>query len=296
MNTYFVIVNYCGAHDTVGAINSIIRANERAGGNSHIIVVDNKSPHNGLEIIQEALDFSFYEETPFMGLSCFRSMKDTCQLVFIQNNSNAGFGAGNNIGINYVKSNILNESNDVLILLNNDTEVEDDFILKVKKYVSKHNWKSAFSVKSINYYTNEIDSEGFGFVNLMTGRSSHKKSCKYNYLVGSCIIINTISEIPLFDEKFFLYYEDADYSNLLRNKGYALSYDVSNRFYHKVSASSKLNPFIENIKKVSMIRFMRKNASYAQNVIFFLIRFGVYMLKLRLKDIKQLFVEYARPL
>lgn len=296
MNTYFVIVNYCGAHDTVGAINSIIRANEIAGGNSYIIVVDNKSPHNGLEIIQEALDFSFSEEAPFMELSCSRSMKDTCELIFIQNNSNAGFGAGNNIGINYVKTNILNEADDVLILLNNDTEVEGDFILKVNEYLSKHNGKSAFSVKSINYFTNEIDSEGFGFINTITGRSSHKNVCKFSYLVGSCIVINTILDIPLFDEKFFLYYEDADYSAVLRKTGYVLSYDSTNSFFHKVSASSKLNPLIERIKKESMIRFMRKNTSFVQNLIFFLVRFWGYVLTFRLKDIKQLIVEYARPL
>lgn len=296
MNIYIVIVNYCGASDTVAAINSIIKASNKVDVNCHIIVVDNKSPKNGNDIIQKTLDILSFDKSTFQGLECCQCIIDKCKIIFIQNEKNAGFGAGNNIGISYVKNNAQHLSNsDVLLLLNNDTEVEEDFIQNVLKYNRTHE-KRAFSVKSINYFTKEIDSEGFGYINLVTGRSSHLKDCRFSYLVGSCIILNYISDIPFFDEKFFLYYEDADYSALLRENGYPLSYDSTNKFYHKVSASSKLNPFIERIKKESMIRFMRKNASVAQNVIFFLVRFGVYVLKFRLKDIKQLIVEYARPL
>lgn len=296
MNIYIVIVNYCGASDTVAAIKSIVKANNKVDINCHIIVVDNKSPNYGNDIIQNNLDVSTLEKSNFQGLECSRCIIDKCHIIFIQNDKNAGFGAGNNIGINYVKSNITFDADDVLILLNNDTEVEEDFIVKVNDYASKLSGKSAFSVKSINYFTNEIDSEGFGYINLATGRSSHLKGYKFSYLVGSCIILSNISSIPLFDEKFFLYYEDADYSNLLRKSGYVLSYDSTNNFYHKVSSSSKLNPLIERIKKESMIRFMRKNASIIDNMIFFLVRIGVYVLKFRMKDIKQLIVEYARPL
>lgn len=296
MNINIVIVNYCGASETVAAIKSIVKASNKVYFNCNIIVVDNKSPKNGNGIIQNSLGLSSVDKRSFQGLECCRCVIDKCPIVFIQNDKNAGFGAGNNVGINYVKSNFTYDADDVLILLNNDTEVEEDFIVKVNEYASQHSGKSAFSVKSINYFTNEIDSEGFGYINLITGRSSHQKYCKFSYLVGSCIVLNNISTIPLFDEKFFLYYEDADYSAVLRKTGYVLSYDSANSFFHKVSASSKLNPLIERIKKESMIRFMRKNTSFVQNLFFFLVRFWGYVLTFRLKDIKQLIVEYARPL
>ena len=106
MNIYIVIVNYCGASDTVAAIKSIVKANNKVDINCHIIVVDNKSPNYGNDIIQNNLDVSTLEKSNFQGLECSRCIIDKCHIIFIQNDKNAGFGAGNNIGINYVKSNI----------------------------------------------------------------------------------------------------------------------------------------------------------------------------------------------
>ena len=50
--------------------------------------------------------------------------KDFPNVHFIENNSNLGFTGANNIGIEYAKS----EDYEHIMLLNNDTEVDENFI------------------------------------------------------------------------------------------------------------------------------------------------------------------------
>lgn len=290
----FILINYCGALDTIDCLKSIFRNVTGSDCCVRVIVIDNASPKNGLDLIYD----NYKDYTVLVRTSVETAIKitDTSSLVLIQSNSNGGFGAGNNVGISYLRSKGFNKD-DICVLLNNDTELPADFVAKIISYSeSISDFKYAFSVKSINYYDKSIDSEGFAYINRLTGRSSHVKKYKYNYLVGSCVILNNIGEIPLFDEGYFLYYEDADYSSLLRKAGYSLMYDGDNHFYHKVNASSKLNPQIESIKKESMIRFMRRNSNRFYNILFILVRISVYMFTMRITEVQNLLREYAKPL
>lgn len=289
-----ILINYCGAFDTIECLKSIFRNIYESDCSVRVIVIDNDSPKNGLDLIYDNYkDYSVLLRTPE---ETKIKLTETSSLVLIQNNTNGGFGAGNNVGLSYIRSKGFS-NDDICVLLNNDTELPANFVENIISYsksisVSKY----AFSVKSINYYDKSIDSEGFAYINRLTGRSSHRKKYKYSYLVGSCIVLNNIGYIPLFDEGFFLYYEDADYSTILRKAGYALMYDGDNYFYHKVNASSKLNPQIESIKKESMIRFMRRNSSRFYNILFILVRISVYVLTKRFAEVKNLLRQYAKPL
>lgn len=276
----FVLVNYCGAFDTIACIQSILE--NSADITKEIIVIDNASPSKGVyDIIK-----TFEVETPivqtqkFENLDCIHlTIKNCTQLYIIKNIKNSGFGAANNIGIRFSKCN----KADICVLLNNDTLVPQTFISNIITFLKEKEYKCALSVMS-RYFSDstKIDSEGFGYIDLYTGRSSHYRHYRYEYLVGSCIIMNSVQTIPLFDEKFFLYSEDADYSAILRNAGYILQYDPANYFLHKVNASTSINSNIGRIKLYSLIYFMKKHASFIQYVLFCMLRCMYYLMHLRI--------------
>ena len=73
--------------------------------NYEVIVVDNASTDNSVKIITEN----------------FPNIK------IVQNNKNYGFAGGNNIGYNHAKG-------EIILLLNNDTNVEPDWLENLVKF------------------------------------------------------------------------------------------------------------------------------------------------------------------
>lgn len=271
-----VLVNFCGAEDTIECINSIRNANLILP--IDIVIVDNASSQNGIERIINGLQLFEGCHFNFNSISGVKFHDNMVDYIFLQSPKNGGFGYGNNIGLRYLKES--NES--VCILLNNDTVVCKDFFVKIRDYLNGRNEKVAFSILS-RYYThfNRIDSEGFGYFDMYTGRSSHKYHYNIKYLVGSCIIMNNIASIPYFDENFFLYCEDIDYTFSLVDNQYSIEYDPQNYFLHKVNSSTSSNPNMEKIKMLSMIYLMRKRGTTTQFIAFFLTRFIYYMCNFR---------------
>lgn len=279
----FILVNYCGAFDTIACIESILENSTDI--TKEIVVIDNASPYKGVyDIIKTfevatSLAKASQDFQKFENLDCIHlSIKNRTQLYIIKNVKNSGFGAANNIGIRFSKC----SKADICVLLNNDTLVPQTFVSNIIAFLKEKKYKCAFSVMS-RYFSDptKIDSEGFGYVDLYTGRSSHYRHYRYKYLVGSCIIMNSVQTIPLFDEKFFLYSEDADYSSCLRNAGYVLQYDHMNYFLHKVNASASTNLNIEKIKLRSLVYFMKKHSSFMQYVLFCVLRCSYYLIHFR---------------
>ncbi|MBO5297476.1 MAG: glycosyltransferase family 2 protein [Candidatus Homeothermus sp.] len=270
-----VIVSYCGEKDTLECINSIISCNDNIS--KTIVVIDNASPKN---IITEK---SFINVKNISIINDdyinYNKLDNNIKIKIINSPINGGFGYGNNIGIKYLQS----HEYDIVILLNNDTIVPDDFFKKIYKYFVSSSPKTAISIKSINYYNHKIiDSTGFGYFDLWTGRSSHVKHYNLKYLVGSCIVMNSLKSIPLFDEDFFLYCEDVDYSQALLEAGYKLDYDPQNTFYHKVNASTSKNTNLDKIKLTSMKILVKKRGKLRHRISFSLMRSIYYLLNKRL--------------
>lgn len=285
----FVIVNYCGVRDTIECICSLYEA-DRENCNIEVCIIDNASPKDIADIgnVYECLKQKY-------GVSVFNLDTDNNSILapnlkirIIKSKKNGGFGFGNNIGLLYFKRRT--PIIDLCILLNNDTIVEPDFIKKIintSELFSKA--PIALSPLSINYYDHSIvDSRGFGYFDMCTGRSSHNNTYNTKYLVGSCIIMNCMNDVPLFDENFFLYCEDTDYSLELQNKGYDLKYLDIATFYHKVSASTSCSSKMDIIKLNSMKYLIKKRGTISNYIIFKILRTLFYLKKQKLYMIKAL--------
>jgi len=272
-----VLVNYQGSIDTISCVDSIIMEISNCY-EIDIYIIDNNSHINGYNELYESFRTQFELISFDSNSTIFLHEKGLLYLYRYE--SNIGFGRGNNYLINIIKA---EGKHDFMVLLNNDTIVEELFFSKIVSFYGNKNGNVASSVKSISYFNSSIDSEGFGYVDFLTGKVSHIEKYKYLYLVGSCIILNNIQNVPYFDPNFFLYFEDADYSNILRKNNYELLYDENNQIKHKINASTKFNKSIEFIKKESMMYFLKKNATRIQFNIFLILRISYYIVTFNFK-------------
>lgn len=85
------------------------------------------------------------------------------------------------------------------------------------------------------------------------------------FITGACLLLNTdaLREVGLFDERFFLYWEDADLCFRLRNAGWGLAVADSARIHHRGSATTRRNPRLRSFHSArSLVRFMEKHERF----------------------------------
>lgn len=99
-----------------------------------------------------------------------------------------------------------------------------------------------------------------------------------DYLVGTGLLVNlsTVAEVSFFDENYFMYYEDLDWSIRLRQAGYRLRLVADAHLYHRVSLSSGGvdSPAQRYHLARSSILFFRRHAHLGMPWMIFLFRLG----------------------
>lgn len=171
------------------------------------------------------------------------------------NEKNLGWSGGNNKGIRHA----LKNDSDAVFLINNDV------VIRVSQIDMLIN--SLFSKPTIgivgpkSYFLKEknIIADAGGvikrnrFFGINRGHkkkdsTQFKKTEKIDFVSGSAMLIKTevLKKIGLFDERFFLYYEDADFSFRAKKFGfesYVIGEAVAN---HEFGASSKMGSPLHN--------------------------------------------------
>ena len=212
-----------------------------------IYLVDNNSKDQSVNNIRNYLnDDSFFNSVLIE--------KDETNLVFILNDTNAGFAGGNNVALNYIKDNI---SSGYVMLLNNDTIVSKDLVTGL---VNKFNESNDVGFVGANHYyyhdRHKIQTVGGGLIDLVHGECSaittYGIKDEFDFLTGSCICMScdVLRNVGLMDEEYFMYWEDVDWSTAARKKGYKLKISNIGCIYHKEGAS---------IKSVSRIYYHTRN-------------------------------------
>lgn len=182
--------------------------------------------------------------------------------------TNLGFAGGNNWGMQFAKG-------EYILLLNNDTEVTPDLIEKL--LIPFETDKTAgVACPKIKYFDQKerIQYAGFHPINLFTGRTRTIGNMEvdrgqYDMLRptfgahGAAMMIKkeVIGNTGRFPEKFFLYYEEWDWSTRILNAGYKIYLQGNATVYHKESISvGKLNPMKEYYLTRNRILYMRRNS------------------------------------
>jgi GT2 family glycosyltransferase len=220
-----VILNWNGYDDTYQLLESLLKITYP---NYKIIVVDNNSVSDEAERLRK----NFMDK-----------------VHTIQCEKNLGFSGGNNIGIKYS----LEEKADFILLLNNDTTVEVNFLepLVNKFYSSK---QIGITAPQINYFSepgiiwsaggkiSRIRSSGFAKSNF-NETIFDKRDKSVSFVSGCCMLIKSevINKTGLFDENYFLYNEDTDFCLRTIRVGYDIFIIPKSKIYHKVNSSTEKN-------------------------------------------------------
>lgn len=217
-----IVLNYKLKEQTISCINSVKKSDYK---NIDLIVVDNNSGDRIGEEIKKLLG-----------------------IEFIQNNENLGYTGGNNIGIKLA----LKKAADFIFILNPDTKVEKDTISHLASFLSNHPEVGIVCPKIYFSDTKKIWYAG-GIFDMQNVLGAHrgineKDVGQYNepsasdYATGAAMLVKreVFEKIGFFDERFFLYYEDADFSIRAKKNGFKISYVPNAVIFHKNAQTTGL--------------------------------------------------------
>lgn len=162
----------------------------------------------------------------------------------IRNKENSGFAGGNNVGYQ-------NSGGDYILLLNNDTKVEPDFLEKF--YMSFKECPTASVIQSRIVYLdnpNKIDTCGSYWTDssflYYIGNSKnaedpkYKKTFKVFSTKGASTMIKreVIEAIGLFSDSYWNYYEETDFCHRAWLAGYEVWYSPKATCHHSNGGTS----------------------------------------------------------
>ncbi len=240
-----VIVNWNRKKDTIECLESLEKINTDF--KLEIVLVDNAST-----------DGSRIETKKFLKRASFR--RKNFRFELIKNSKNLGFCGGNNVGINHA----MNHGADYVLLLNNDTFVDKNFLINLiktsKKYpkagilapkiyfapgyeFKKELYKESDLGKVIWYAGGDIDWNNVYGSNHGVDEVDHGQFDEIrdtDFATGACMLLkrDALDDLKGLDEKYFMYFEDSDLSLRAKEEGWDVLYAPQSWIWHKVSQSS----------------------------------------------------------
>lgn len=222
-----ILVNYNGMSFNDACIQSILKSSIRDS--LEIIVVDNASTDGSLEALQKVWG-------------------DQEKVHIIALDDNYGFARANNIGIRWA----MEQGYSTYVLLNNDTEIQEDTLERLLKCNQEHR---ALVVPKVLYADRpDVIWYAGGKLTPVIWKPVHRglnrkdagqydREEKCDFANGCCLLMTKeiIEKIGYLDERFFLYYEDTEYSLRARAAGVEIWYCGQAVVYHKVNGATKGN-------------------------------------------------------
>lgn len=237
-----ITINYNNAAVTEDLLKSILHVDYD---NIEVIVVDNASKENPEERLKKILPSA----------------------KIISSKKNLGFAGGNNLGIKEAKG-------DYLFFVNNDTEFTPGIIHGLLEVFNNYPDAGIVSPKFHYYYApGTIEFAGYNAVNTFTGRNSmvgcrtkdegqYDSISKTNYAHGGGMMISrkVLEDVGPMPEVYFLYYEEFDWCEQIKRKGYSIYYQYKSLIYHKESMSVGKNSILKTFYlNRNRVLFMRRN-------------------------------------
>lgn len=170
------------------------------------------------------------------------------EITFIQAGSNLGYAGGNNLGITAA----LKDGCNLIFIINPDTQVDVDCIKSCVELMSSDQTigvigpKILFSDKKTIWYAGGI----FDRDNVLgTHRGVDQQDVgqfdkigETDFVSGAAMMVRreVFERIGLFDERYFLYYEDSDFCLRAKRRGFKLVYNPQALVYHKNAQATGL--------------------------------------------------------
>jgi len=232
-----VTVNFNTDEDTIAFLHSLKKV-KTPDFSLDVIIVDNGSKNV----------FTLPDDLKIENITLIRSEKNT------------GFSGGNNIGMRRA----LEDGADYILIVNNDTIMDPEMIsnllevLMSKPEIGVTTPKIYFA-KGHEFHKDRYKPDELGKVFWFAGghtdwdnvQSIHRgvdevdhgqydTNEKITFATGCCMLIKreVLEKIGLFDDRYFLYYEDADLNERIQKAGYDIYYVPQAILVHVNAASS----------------------------------------------------------
>ncbi|MEN4017620.1 MAG: glycosyltransferase family 2 protein [Methanobacterium sp.] len=265
-----IILNWNGWEDTIECLESLYQINYPT---YNIIVVDNGSSDESINKIKEYCEGKIVPNSLFFKynpknkpIKLFEYSKNESEsiknkeitrlsssekLVLIKNDMNYGFAEGNNIGMKYALE-ALNP--DYILLLNNDTVVNKDFLGQLVE-LAETNEKIGIVGPKIYYYDfegrNDVVANLGGKVNLnkypgyydlteISNVEDYNDIIECDWVSGAAMMMKS-RQIPIkfLNNELFFGNEDVDLCIKLKEQGYRVVSVLNSNIWHKEGISRK---------------------------------------------------------
>lgn len=220
-----IVLNWNNAADTLECVASL-----RASNNPHlsVVVVDNGSTDSSWEKLQQQLS--------------------NTDVTLLQSGANLGYAGGNNVGIRAA----LNYRPEYIWILNPDTLVHTLCLDELLKAAEKHPQAGILVPKILYKDRPHIIWYAGGDYDMTRAQTNHWRfgaqddgrfdytSCKATFATGCSLFVRreVFEKIGLLDERYFLYWEDTEFSRRALRVGYEICYVSAARVWHQLMASS----------------------------------------------------------
>jgi len=222
--TAIIILNWNGADDTIMCLDSL----SRVDGSFFVVIADNGSTDDSVNRLKEYIASSSMDVT------------------LLEMNANLGFAKANNVGVSYASK----RNPDSYLLLNNDTEVTSDFLVKLVEFQSA-NPKYRVLTPRINYYYNKdliwncggklfCGFRRYIFAGCHESKAIGKPYYPISFVTGCALffmpdVLETDGTV--FTERFFFGEEDFDFSIRMKRRGKRIACVTDSIIYHKVGSA-----------------------------------------------------------
>lgn len=220
-----ITINYNGLKDTVELIESLPADDESL----EVIVVDNASTQDEASEIE----------------------KRYSHVLVIRSDRNLGFAGGNNLGIKAAQGKYLFFLNNDTILKGQKSEVRSQIQSLINRLESSREIGMVCPKIRFSWGTNPIQYAGCTPLSHITlrnqsigyGEEDHGQydtPCPTPYAHGAAMLVKrkVIDRVGMMPECYFLYYEEVDWSEMIRRAGYEIWYDPAMTVYHKESQTT----------------------------------------------------------
>lgn len=231
----------------------------------HLFVIDNASPDGSLAVVVALAD---------------------SRITIIRNQINLGFAKAANQGLRAAVA-----TGDFVVLFNNDTWFGPDFL---RRLVQIRTELSADVIAprvmymdqpNTSWYAGGYLEDGWVFRNVHEDHreSSGSKPRTVGFASGCCLGLtsNVLAQIGLFDESFFVYWEDVDFCMRLNLAGIPIHYVPEPMLLHQGAAASGgiSSPSHIHLYYRSYMQFLRKHFGFSRALRI--------MLRLSAKELEQ---------
>ncbi len=226
IDTAVIVLNWQGWQHTLRCVESL---NELLSQSSmRLLVCDNGSQDESWEkldneLVKQGFSYNNSENTP-------------AQIQLLQTGANLGFAGGMNYAIRHA---LKDPKIDYVWLLNNDTWLDEDALSPLKQAAQDRPDVGLWGSAMYDAQGQLQSLSGYHYNPWLTRIKALKTPAQPSYVDGAALFIPRVAldKIGLLTEAYFLFYEELDYSERLKQVGLKVATCPKSRVYHQGSAS-----------------------------------------------------------